>query len=62
MKVDESNLYKTCDHLFQKGNSRLLEEKYNLKVLMRRDHKSFMWSPCQSVLTFILGLKKPRVR
>ena len=44
-----------------KRKSRLWEENFNLKVTMQRDHKSHMESPCQSVLTFILGLRKPRV-
>ena len=45
----------------KKGKLRSWEQKYNLKVIMRHDHKSLMGSPCQPVLTLILGLRKPRV-
>ena len=46
--------------LTKKGKSyktRLWEEKYNLKAIMRRDHKSDMGSPCRSAFTFILKQK-----
>ena len=36
-------------------------DKDAVVVTVRRDHKSHMGSPCQSVLSFILGLRKPRV-
>ena len=38
------SLFKTC----------LWEQKYNLKVVLRRDYESHMGSPCRSVFTFIL--------
>ena len=38
------NTWKTC----------LREQKYNLKAILRRDHKSYMGSPCRSAFTFIL--------
>ena len=34
----------------------LCEQKYNLKAIMRCDHKSHKGSPCRSVFTFILIL------
>ena len=34
----------------------LWELKYNLKAIMRRDHKSHMGNPCRSVFTFILRI------
>ena len=45
---------------YKKGKSlkdMLVRAKYNLKAIMRRDHKSHMGSSCMSVLTFILRIR-----
>ena len=46
-------------HLCQKYQSLFVsykkgEHRYNLKAIMRRDHKSHMGSPCRSVFAFIV--------
>ena len=43
-RAKRENPLKTC----------LWEQNYNLKAIMRRDHKSHIGSPCRSVFTFIL--------
>ena len=51
---------KTSIISYKKGKSlkdMLVRAKYNLKAIMRRDHKSYMGSPCMSVLTFILKIR-----
>ena len=35
----ENKFYKTSDHLLHKGKSLKEKQKYNLKAIMRRDHK-----------------------
>ena len=45
----------TCRPLAKKSNpleACLREQKYNLKAIMRRDHKSYMGSPCLSLSLF----------
>ena len=55
--LTENNFYKTSDHLLQKSLNPLKKcfrkQKYNLKAIMRRDHKSYIGSPSRSVFTFI---------